>query len=769
MDNKIGSIDNDGNMTNSNMDDFNNMVAPSDNEMTSSYDTSSYNSGFNTKEDNTNEEFDVFGNSKPQKEGINKKILIVPIAIVFIIIIALIIVISSGNKYKVITSNVTIKIDETAEIKVEGKQKVLDQLTYQTEDKKIATVDKDGQIKGVSVGKTTIYVGKKGKKEHKITVKVNTNKEALILQVDKITVNKDETFQLKVKNVLKDDVFTYSSNNENVATIDQEGLITGVHAGKTTIIVKESDGRTVKATVEVKSDEVLIESISLNPATIAIGETLTLKPVYTPANALAIFKYSTSNEKIVEVDENGVVTGIKAGTATISVESHNGVKVNTKITVDEKLANKISISGCKNVVIGTPVTLTVDYEPDTATNKVTWTSSNETIATVSGGKITGKTPGKAVITATTPNGKTAVCSITVSPTAVSSLKASVSSVTLDQNATKKVSVTFDPSSSSKYYTVTWKSSNAKIAKVDGEGNITGLTPGTATITASAGGKSAKITVTVNASEVTSIALTGCQTSLEAGDTFTMTAKAAPATAKNATIRWKTSNSTVASVSGGKVTAKAAGSATITAYTENGTQAVCNVTVAAPKINKSDMKITIDGTEIQSGGTYKITAGKNKTIYLKTNLSSSEMTKYYKVTWTSSNTATATVTAASNTLSSTLKAIKAGVTTVYATVGGETISFSVTVENPAITSFTATSDVSVSKGSTKTITASTNLGSTEFNKYYKATWKSSNTSIATVTVDSSNSLKITIKGVKAGEATITGSVAGKTVKIKVKVS
>lgn len=678
MDNKIGSIDNDGNMTDNSMDDFNSMTAPSDSDNTSSYDTTSYTSDFDNKSDDSNEEFDVFGNSKPQKEGINKKILLIPLVILVVLIIALIIFFTSGNKYSVDTSAITIKIDETAQIEVEGKEKVLSKLTYQTEDKKIATVDKNGKVTGVSVGKTFIYVGKDGKKEHKITVKVNTNKEALILETENITVRKDETAQIKVKNVLKDDVFTYTSNNEDVATVDQEGLITGIHGGTTNIIVKESDGRTVKAKVTVESDEVLIESITLTPQTIAIGEQITLKPSYEPANAVAIFKYESSNDKVAEVDENGVVTGIKDGSATITVKSHNGKKATAKITVDQDLAAKITLSGCQNVVIGTPVTLTVNYEPDTAKSKVTWTSSNESIATVSSGKITGKAPGKATITATTANGKKAICNVTVSPTAVSLLKASVSSVTLDQKATKKVSVSFEPSSASKYYTVAWKSSNTNVARVDGEGNITAVNPGTATITASAGGKSAKITVTVNATEVTKINLTGCQTSLEAEQSFTMTATATPTTAKNATIRWKTSDSSILAVSGGKVTGKGKGTATITAYTSNGTEATCTVTVTAPPIEKNSLSLTIDGTKYSGSNAFKPKVGASKTVKLTTNLTSTQMSKYYKATWTSSNPKVATISPSSNTQSATLKALSKGATTISATVGGHTVSFSVQV-------------------------------------------------------------------------------------------
>ena len=97
MDNKIGSIDNDGNMTSNGMDDFNDMTSPTSNDGMTGYDITSYDSGLdsknsNRKEEDENEEFDVFGNTKPQKEKqpIKKLIIIVPVAIIALInIIAL--------------------------------------------------------------------------------------------------------------------------------------------------------------------------------------------------------------------------------------------------------------------------------------------------------------------------------------------------------------------------------------------------------------------------------------------------------------------------------------------------------------------------------------------------------------------------------------------------------------------------------------------------------------------------------------------------------
>jgi len=162
MDNKIDSIDNDGNMTSTYIDNFDDSMTDSisnvNTEENNNYNTSSYNSDFDTKYDEEDEEFDVFGNSKPQKKPINKKIFIIPaIVITIIIIIAAIILLTTSNKYTVKTKNLTIKVKETEEIEVSGKQKVLDKLTYSSKNKSIAKVDDEGNVTGVSIGTTTIY------------------------------------------------------------------------------------------------------------------------------------------------------------------------------------------------------------------------------------------------------------------------------------------------------------------------------------------------------------------------------------------------------------------------------------------------------------------------------------------------------------------------------------------------------------------------------------------------------------------------------------
>lgn len=384
--------------------------------------TDNYNDNINLNDtrnkDNYNdekEEYNVFGeNSSGSKKSLNLKILIIPLILVLVIIGVVICFISFSNRYTIKNKTISIRIDELQAIEISAKDKVKQKLTYSSDDEKIATVDKDGNITGVGIGTTIIYVGVNGKKSDKVTVVVATNKEPLAFKQNNVVLNKDETFHLELTKILPSDVFEWSSNNNNVATVDSNGVITGVHGGTATIMVRESDGRSVSAKVTVNSDEILISSIAVPEATIAIGEKFVLVPNIFPTNALKILSWESSKENVAAVDQNGIVIGISEGTTTITVTTHNGKVARTKVTVDKKLPAAIAITGCKSSMsVKQKISLGTILAPTTATSSIKWSTSNSNVATVSGGTVTAKKKGTVVITATTKNGKSASCTIKV--------------------------------------------------------------------------------------------------------------------------------------------------------------------------------------------------------------------------------------------------------------------------------------------------------------------------------------------------------------------
>ena len=259
---------------------------------------------------------------------------------------------------------------------------------------------------------------------------------------------------------------------------------------------------------------------------------------------------------------------------------------NETTTVD---VEKVSLNkSATTLTEGESETLTATITPSNATGDKTvkWSSSNEAVAVVdSNGKVTAKKAGTAVITATSSNGKTAGCTVTVKQKeiAITGIGLNKSTTSLTEGESETLTATIAPSNATGDKTVKWSSSKEAVAAVDSNGKITAKKAGTAVITVTcSNGKSASCTVTVKQKEIaiTGIGLNKSTTSLTEGESETLTATIAPSNATgDKTVKWSSSNGAVAAVdSNGKVTAKKAGTAVITATSSNGKTAGCTVTV-----------------------------------------------------------------------------------------------------------------------------------------------------------------------------------------------
>ena len=259
---------------------------------------------------------------------------------------------------------------------------------------------------------------------------------------------------------------------------------------------------------------------------------------------------------------------------------------NETTTVD---VEKVSLNkSATTLTEGESETLTATITPSNATGDKTvkWSSSNGAVAAVdSNGKVTAKKAGTAVITATSSNGKSASCTVTVKQKeiAITGISLNKSTTSLTEGESETLTATITPSNATGDKTVKWSSSNGAVAAVDSNGKVTAKKAGTAVITAtSSNGKSASCTVTVKQKEIaiTGISLNKSTTSLTEGESETLTATITPSNATgDKTVKWSSSNGAVAAVdSNGKVTAKKAGTAVITATSSNGKTAGCTVTV-----------------------------------------------------------------------------------------------------------------------------------------------------------------------------------------------
>ena len=464
----------------------------------------------------------------------------------------------------------------------------------------------------------------------------NIHPTSITLNKTSATINKGNTLSLtatvKPDNATIKDV-TWTSSNTSVATVNSSGVVTAVKNGTAVITAKTSNGLTATCNITVKTP---VSGISLNKTStsIYVGSYETLVATVTPSDASnKNVTWSSSNTNVATVDSNGKVTGIKAGTATITVKTNDGNKTaSCTVTVKNVAATEISLNtNNKTLEKGSTFNLTATISPKNTTNKtITWTSSNTSVATVSSsGVVTAVKKGSAVITAKTSNGMTATCNVTV--------KVSVTGVTLNKTSANvnvgdnlTLVATVSPSDANNI-AVTWTSSNSNIASVDSNGKVTGIKAGTATITVKTndGNKTASCTVTVKNVAATEISLNTNNKTLEKGSTFNLTATISPKNTTNKTITWTSSNTSVATVSSsGVVTAVKKGSAVITAKTSNGLTATCNITVVV-----SVSSISLDKT--------KLILERNTSQKLNVTINPSDASNK-KVTWTSNKPNVATV-------------------------------------------------------------------------------------------------------------------------------
>lgn len=396
-----------------------------------------------------------------------------------------------------------------------------------------------------------------------------------------LTLNAGETASISGNVVVTPENATnkgvkYYSSDRKVATVDKDGTITGVAGGKATITVKTADGL-FTAACEVTVSGAPAESITLDKTELELakGKTYALAANVTPKNT--VVTWSSSKASVASVDEKGVVTANKKGEAVITAATASGLTATCKVTVTIPAEN-VYLTPSLCIKKGSSTTLTVSVFPKDTTDKITWTTSNKKVVTVSSkGKIKGVKTGKATITATASNGKKATCKVTVvkSSKKASSIKLNAKTITLKKGAYKQLKATISKNSTDK---VTWSSSNKKVATVDKNGVVVGVKKGTVTITAkTSSGKKATCKVTVKV-PATGVKLNKTAVTLKKGKSITLKAKMTPSGSSDK-LTWKTSNKKVATVSSkGKVTAVKKGTATITVKTSSGKKATCKVTV-----------------------------------------------------------------------------------------------------------------------------------------------------------------------------------------------
>ena len=385
-----------------------------------------------------------------------------------------------------------------------------------------------------------------------------------------------------------------------------------------------------------KETEILVTGVKVSTPTLTIneGETATISFTVEPSNASNKgVSFTSSDTSVVTVDENGVVTAVGPGTATITITTKDGSYTAT-VTVTVK-GKSVAVSGVSLDIVevtikeGDSVTLTATVKPDDAADKsVSWSSSDDAVASVADGVVTGVKAGSATITVkTNDGGKTATCAVTVEAKAVAvesvSLDKSELTLIVGEDATLTATVKPDGATDK---SVSWASDKEAVATVDEGGKVSAKAEGEATITVTTkdGGKTATCKVTVKAAEVkvTGIKLDKSSITIGVGEEITLTPTIEPDDATDKTVTWQSNDASVAAVDEtGKVTGKAAGSATIIATTKDGGfKATCSVkvtdagvSVTGVSLNESEIVMEVgDGAKLWETVTPSTAANKKVT-------------------------------------------------------------------------------------------------------------------------------------------------------------
>ena len=362
----------------------------------------------------------------------------------------------------------------------------------------------------LSVSLIATYSCKKEKDKSVAVTEVRLNKASVTL----VEGDTDELMATVMPENATDKGIEWKSSDESVATVSQTGLVTALKEGSSAITVITNDGG-FKATCDVTVNKKVIAVTSVvlgnTELTLVEGEEEKLAVAVTPENATdKSVVWESSNESAATVSQEGLVTAVGEGKATITVKTNDGgFSASCEVTVKKKV---IAVTGVKlsaasmTLREGEKGTLTATVEPANATNKnVEWWTSDLDVVSVtstsgsSNGYVEARKAGKATVTVKTEDGEfSASCEITVEKkeVPVTGIALEQSSLLLPVGNTYTLRAHVQPSNATDQ-DIQWGSSNGGVATVDQTGKVAAVAAGTVDILATLAGKFARCTVQVD--------------------------------------------------------------------------------------------------------------------------------------------------------------------------------------------------------------------------------------------------------------------------------
>lgn len=548
------------------------------------------------------------------------------------------------------------------------------EIFWHSEHPDVAVVSEDGSVTGIVPGEVRIAASVEGVAGFSTVTVLPKPPASIALSSKTLSLIVGQKSQLRATvsdaegGVLGDAPVAWKSSNGGVASVSNDGLVSGVAKGTATITAT-SGAVSAKATVTVSPIPANAVVVSPHEATIFVGEKQQLSAQVTDASGDPLpgrpISWKSSSAGVATVSTSGQVTAVAPGTATITATSE-GKSGTSIITVKQQPVGQVDLNpGDVKLEIGqtTQITATTrSSDGKTLSGRpVTWKSTVPSVATVSSaGLVTAKASGSTLIQATS-EGVTGTALVTVSNIPVASVVVDPSTATVLVGQSKQLTAKALDAQGDELSgrTITWSSSNEDVASVSSTGKVLALAAGEVTITATSEGKggTAKITSVMPVSSVT---VAPDSISVVVGNTGTFTATPEDAngqTLAGRAVTWQSSDAGVATVADGVVTGVAVGLVTITATSEgkNGTAKVAVILEPAASVtvapaNPSDALTFKEGATLQLGAVPKDAGG---TILFDR-----------PFTWESSDQSIATVNG-----TGVVTGVKAGSATITATTGG----------------------------------------------------------------------------------------------------
>lgn len=482
-------------------------------------------------------------------------------------------------------------------------------------------------------------------------------------------------------NIPRAQIIEWSSTDLSIVDVSRTGLVTAVGPGATKVIARAAGATPDTATILVESS---IASLSVYPEAVSAfeGDSLKFSASATLASGSPLespkVTWSSSDTTIALVDASGFVTSVGSGDVSINAD-YLGVRASAAVNVREGEIASVSVTPSnKTMYVNSQTKLHASLRDKggrtVSRSNLLWKSSNTSVATVANdGTVSGKGVGYSIITVESgEKGASATINVLGAPATTVAVTIPVASISAGQSVQATANLVDKDGNVLTGRQIAWQSSNPSVATVTSSGVVTGIAAGNVTISAIVDAIVGRASLSVVSALPTAVRIDPSSASLTPAQSVQLTAVETDQngnTIPNHPVTWSSSNTAVATVFNGRVSAVAQGSAVITAVVD-GLTATAQITVSS--VPATSLVISPSFVSLQSGQSAQLSSVARD--------AAGNILSNRAVTWLSANPTVATVSAAGQ-----VTAIAGGSVVITGKVDGVTATATVNVASTAPTS------------------------------------------------------------------------------------